>query len=156
MSQKSWDRCGRCWLWEVSQDFWDTFYLVFLLEIDFFLAQKSLTGGWEITFDQPNFQEGYKIEVFIFATGGSSYHILVFGRNGILSALLTSKLCLENDQDKHQKQVLRLFPISLIIETIASESTIHTLGNSLDVTSTSRFLLTSVRWGHAMFPKNQI
>ena len=26
MSHKSWDRCGRCWLWVVSQDFWDTFY----------------------------------------------------------------------------------------------------------------------------------
>ena len=54
-----------------------------LLEIDFFFAQKSLTGRWEIIFDQPNFQEGYKIEVFIFATGGSTCHILALWRKGI-------------------------------------------------------------------------
>ena len=59
------------------------FYPLSLLVIDFF-PPKSLTGGWEIIFDQPNFQEGYKIEVFIFATGGSTYHILVFWRKGIL------------------------------------------------------------------------
>ena len=48
-----------------------------------FFARKSLTGRWEIIFDQPNFQEGYKIEVFIFATGGSTCHILAFWRKGI-------------------------------------------------------------------------
>ena len=48
-----------------------------------FFARKSLTGGWEIIFDQPNFQEGYKIEVFIFATGGSTCHILALWRKGI-------------------------------------------------------------------------
>ena len=48
-----------------------------------FFARKSLTGGWEIIFDQPNFQEGYKIEVFIFATGGSTCHILALWRKGM-------------------------------------------------------------------------
>ena len=49
----------------------------------FFFAQKSLTGRWEVIFDQPNFQEGYKIEVFIFTTGGSTCHILAFWRKGM-------------------------------------------------------------------------
>ena len=49
-----------------------------------FFSQKSLNGEWEIIFDPPNFQEGYKIEVFIFAAGGSTYHILAFGRKGKL------------------------------------------------------------------------
>jgi len=48
-----------------------------------FFPQKSLTGGWEIISYQPNFQEGYMIAVFIFGTGGSTYHILVFWRKGI-------------------------------------------------------------------------
>ena len=47
------------------------FYLVSLLEIglikyDFSSASQGLLGKKKI-----NFQEGYKIEVFIFATGGA-------------------------------------------------------------------------------------
>ena len=59
------------------------FYLVSPPGNWFFFPWKSLTGGWEIIFDQPNFQEGYKIEAFIFATGGSTCHILALWRKGI-------------------------------------------------------------------------
>ena len=82
-------------------------YLVFPPGNWFLFAQKSLTSGWEIIFDQPNFQEGYKIEVFIFATRGSTRHILAFWRKGIWIISLkchNSHVCTENKVTSYYKR----------------------------------------------------
>ena len=55
------------------------FYRVSLLDKIRFFTKKSLTGGSQIVFGPPNFQEGYKIKVFIYATRGATHHILAFG-----------------------------------------------------------------------------
>ena len=57
------------------------FYLV-CLEIDFFHSKVS---DWRMRnlICSTQFPGGIQDKVFIFATGGSTYHILAFGRKGI-------------------------------------------------------------------------